>query len=50
VLPQPAAVAVTFIGFVSIVLVAAMGFERVVDRQAVQMGQLIDRRRRLVVV
>jgi peptidoglycan/LPS O-acetylase OafA/YrhL len=50
VLPQVAAVVVTFIGFASIVLVASIGFERVVDRRAVHIGQLIDRRRRVVVV
>jgi peptidoglycan/LPS O-acetylase OafA/YrhL len=50
VLPQPAAVAVTFVVFASIVVVAAIAFERVIDRRAVHIGQLIDRRRRVVAV
>jgi peptidoglycan/LPS O-acetylase OafA/YrhL len=44
VLPQPAAVTVTFIVFAAIVLIAAAGFERSVDRQAVRMGRLVDPR------
>jgi peptidoglycan/LPS O-acetylase OafA/YrhL len=40
---QLAAVAVTFIGFVSIVWLAALGFERTVDRRAVIFSRLIDR-------
>jgi len=44
VLPQPAAVAVTFIGFACVVLLGAAGFERTIDRQAVNLGQRIDRR------
>ena len=44
VLPQPAAVAITFIGFASIVLLAATGFERAVDRRAVLLSHRIDRR------
>lgn len=43
VLPQPAAVAVTFIGFASCVWLVATGFERVVDRPAVRFSQRIDR-------
>ena len=42
-LPLPAAIAVTFIGFAILVLVAAMGFERAVDRRAVQLSRLIGR-------
>jgi peptidoglycan/LPS O-acetylase OafA/YrhL len=45
VLPQPVAVAVTFFGFAAVVLIAAVAFERSVDRQAVRLGRLIDRRR-----
>lgn len=44
VLPLPAAVAITFIGFAAFVLLSAEGFERVVDRRAVILSQLIDRR------
>jgi peptidoglycan/LPS O-acetylase OafA/YrhL len=44
VLPQPVAVAITFVGFAVVVWLAASGFERVVDRNAVQLGRLIDRR------
>jgi peptidoglycan/LPS O-acetylase OafA/YrhL len=47
ILPQATAVAVTFVCFASIVVVAAIEFERVIDRRAVRIGQLIDRRRRL---
>jgi peptidoglycan/LPS O-acetylase OafA/YrhL len=46
VLPRPAAVAITFAGFVALVLLAAVGFERFVDRRAVALGQIIDRRGR----
>jgi peptidoglycan/LPS O-acetylase OafA/YrhL len=46
VLPQPAAITLTFLGFISFVLLAAAAFERVVDRNAVRLGQLIDRRGR----
>jgi peptidoglycan/LPS O-acetylase OafA/YrhL len=47
VLPQAAAVAVTFAVVAAIVVVAAIGFERLVDRRAVRIGQLIDPRRRV---
>jgi peptidoglycan/LPS O-acetylase OafA/YrhL len=40
VLPRPAAVAITFIGFVAVVLLVAEGFERVVDRPAVRLSRL----------
>jgi peptidoglycan/LPS O-acetylase OafA/YrhL len=41
VLPQPEAVAVTFIGFVAVVLLVATGFERLVDRPAVRISRLM---------
>ncbi len=44
-MPQRAAVAVTFIVFMSCVLVAADGFERVVDRNAVRLSRRLDRKR-----
>ena len=48
VLPQPLAVAVTFVGFAIVVLLAATGFERVIDRRAVRFSHLFDRRDRSV--
>jgi peptidoglycan/LPS O-acetylase OafA/YrhL len=44
VLPQPVAVGITFIGFVGLVLLAAEGFERMIDRPAVRLSRLIDPR------
>jgi peptidoglycan/LPS O-acetylase OafA/YrhL len=43
VLPRPAAVVVTFIAFAAVVLFAAIGFERWVDRRAVWLGQALTR-------
>jgi peptidoglycan/LPS O-acetylase OafA/YrhL len=45
-LPRPVAVAITFVGFATTVLVAAMGFERTIDRRAVRLSRLIDPRDR----
>jgi peptidoglycan/LPS O-acetylase OafA/YrhL len=42
VLPRPMAVAITFAGFATTVLVAAVGFERTIDRRAVRLSRLID--------
>ncbi len=41
VLPQPVAVAATFIGFTVFVLLAAAGFERAVDRSAIWLSRLV---------
>ena len=43
VLPRPVAVAVTFIGFVFLVVLAAVAFERWVDRPAVVFSRILDR-------
>ena len=43
VLPRTAAIGITFIGFAAVVLIAAIGFERFVDRRAVQLSHVIDR-------
>jgi peptidoglycan/LPS O-acetylase OafA/YrhL len=42
-LPYPAAVAVTFAGFATVVLIAADGFERWVDRPAIRASHRFDR-------
>jgi peptidoglycan/LPS O-acetylase OafA/YrhL len=43
ILPQPVAVAVTFLGFALVVWLAAEGFERFVDRPSVELSRLVDR-------
>jgi peptidoglycan/LPS O-acetylase OafA/YrhL len=42
VLPYPAAIAVTFLGFALVVLIAASRFERWVDRPAILLGRCLD--------
>jgi peptidoglycan/LPS O-acetylase OafA/YrhL len=44
VFPEPAAVAITFIGFAAIVWLAAEGFERLVDRPSVLLSRRFDPR------
>jgi peptidoglycan/LPS O-acetylase OafA/YrhL len=41
-LPNPAAIAVTFVGFVLVLLIAASGFERWVDRPAIRLSRRLD--------
>jgi peptidoglycan/LPS O-acetylase OafA/YrhL len=40
--PNPAAIAITFVGFVPVVLIAASGFERCVDRPAIRLSRRLD--------
>jgi peptidoglycan/LPS O-acetylase OafA/YrhL len=42
ILAYPAAVAVTFVGFALVVLIAAWGFERWVDRPAIRLSRRLD--------
>jgi peptidoglycan/LPS O-acetylase OafA/YrhL len=48
ILPEPVAVAITFIGFAAVVWLAAEGFERWVDRPSVLLSRRIDPRHQSV--